>query len=39
MSKRNKVTRSGSKRLFVHTAQLTHPYNIRSMPMRGGFRI
>lgn len=39
MKRRNKLTHSGSRRLFTHTAKQTHPLNLRGNPMRGGFRI
>lgn len=37
--KRHKMSRRGSKRLFSRTASKTHKNNLRSVPMRGGFRI
>lgn len=39
MSKRGKISRRGSKRLFTATASRTHKRNLRAFPMRGGFRI
>lgn len=37
--KRMKVTYNGAKRLFTATADRTHKLNLRTIPMRGGFRI
>lgn len=37
--KRQKLTRSGAKRLFVATASRTHKRNLDPLPMRGGYRI
>jgi hypothetical protein len=37
--KRRHMSKHGSRKLFTHTARKTHPKNLRSMPMRGGFRI
>lgn len=39
MSKRKKLSRRGSKRLFRATAMKVHRKNLRAVPMRGGFRI
>ncbi|WNK15047.1 MAG: hypothetical protein [Microvirus sp.] len=39
MSKRVKMGRKKSKRLFKKTAQYINPRNIHAMPMRGGFRL
>lgn len=38
-SKRKKLSRKGSKRLFTATAQRVHPRNAMGRPMRGGIRI
>ena len=38
-SRRRKVSRRGSKRLFSRTAARTRSKNLRAVPMRGGFRI
>lgn len=38
-SRRSKLTKKGSKRLFKSTADKTHSINIKPTPMRGGFRI
>ena len=37
--KRRKISRKGSKKLFTATASRTNRKNLRSVPMRGGFRI
>lgn len=37
--KRNKMSRSGSKKLFTATASRTNTKNVRSAPMRGGIRL
>lgn len=37
--KRQKMSRSKSRKLFTRTAQWVHPRNIHNTPMRGGFRI
>lgn len=39
MSKRHKMSRRGSRKLFARTAQYVHPKNVYRAPMRGGFRI
>lgn len=39
MSRRRRVSRRGSKRLFSRTALRTRSKNLRAAPMRGGFRI
>lgn len=39
MSKRHKMSRKKSKKLFTRTAQYVNPRNIHNAPMRGGFRI
>ena len=39
MAKRNKLSRSGSKRLFTATASKTHYLNIKPRPQRGGIRL
>jgi hypothetical protein len=39
MSKRHKMTRKSSRKLFSRTAQYVHPKNVHSSPMRGGFRL
>ena len=38
MSKRNKLSRSGSRKLFQATANKVHPVNLIH-PMRGGLRL
>lgn len=37
--KRHKISKSGSRRLFTHTAKTAHPFNQPSSPMRGGYRL
>lgn len=37
--RRHKISRRGSKRLFSKTALRTRAKNLRTSPMRGGFRI
>jgi hypothetical protein len=40
MSKRGRVSRRGSKRLFTATASRTHVKNsLEAAPMRGGIRL
>lgn len=39
MSRRKKLSKKHSKRLFSKTAQYVHPKNVHSSPMRGGFRL
>lgn len=39
MSKRSRVSRKRSKRMFSRGAKRTHKRNLRQRPMRGGFRI
>nr|QJB19799.1 MAG: hypothetical protein [Microvirus sp.] len=39
MSKRHKMSRKSSRRLFSRTAQYIHPKNVHAAPMRGGFRL
>jgi len=39
MSKRHKLSKKSSKKLFSKTAQYIHPKNIHGQPMRGGFRL
>ena len=39
MSKRHKVSRRGSKRLFKATGLKTHRKNLVAAPMRGGIRL
>lgn len=39
MSKRHKMSRGASRKLFTRTAQYVHPKNVHSTPMRGGFRL
>lgn len=39
MSKRHKVSRKKSKRMFSKGAGRTHARNVRSSPMRGGIRL
>lgn len=40
MKKRQKMSRSGSKKLFRKTASKTHKKNVpKAMPMRGGIRL
>ena len=38
-TRRKRLTRRGSGRLFSSTAQKTRAKNLRAVPMRGGFRI
>ena len=37
--RRNKMSRKRSRKLFSRTASRTNARNLRSVPMRGGFRI
>lgn len=37
--KRHKMSRKASKRSFSKNAVKVHKKNLRTMPMRGGFRI
>lgn len=39
MSRRHRISRRASKRLFSRTASRTRAKNLRASPMRGGFRI
>lgn len=39
MSKRKKLSRKGSKKLFKATADRTHKMNVNPRPMRGGTRL
>jgi hypothetical protein len=39
MSKRSKLSRSGSKKLFEATSNKTHKLNAMLRPMRGGTRL
>lgn len=39
MSKRKKLSRHHSKKLFSRTADRTRRENIRAAPMRGGIRL
>lgn len=39
MSKRKKLSRKGSKRLFKATADRTHKFNVNPRPLRGGTRL
>lgn len=39
MSKRYKMSKKSSKKLFSRTAQYVHPKNVHATPMRGGFRL
>lgn len=39
MSKRKRISKRGSKKLFAATASRTKSRNLRAVPMRGGFRI
>ena len=39
MSKRKKLTKRGSKRLFKATANKTHPRNLPKLGDRGGIRL
>lgn len=39
MSRRKKLTRRGSKRLFRVTGLKTHKKNLIAAPMRGGIRL
>lgn len=39
MSKRKKLSRPTSKRLFSKTASKTHKKNVSPAPMRGGIRL
>jgi len=39
MSKRNRMSAKGSKKLFTKTAQKTHKKNVQGNPMRGGIRL
>lgn len=39
MSKRKKLGRKASRKLFSRTAQYVHPKNVHNSPMRGGFRL
>lgn len=39
MSKRHKISRKGSRKLFTATAKGTHPKNLLGAPMRGGIRL
>lgn len=39
MAFRNKLSKSGSKKLFSKTASKTHKKNLKSTPMRGGIRL
>lgn len=39
MSRRRRMTRRGSRRLFRATSSKTNRKNLRAIPMRGGFRI
>jgi len=37
--RRNKMSRSGSRKLFSKTASRHHGLNTRAAPMRGGIRL
>lgn len=39
MAFRNKLSKSGSKKLFSKTASKTHKKNLKAAPMRGGIRL
>ena len=39
MKARRKISKKGSRKLFSSTASKTNKQNMRSVPMRGGFRI
>lgn len=39
MAKRVKISKKKSKKLFSQTGAKTNSLNLRSVPMRGGFRI
>ena len=39
MTRRRRISRRGSKKLFSRTAMRTRSKNLRTSPMRGGFRI
>ena len=39
MKVRRKMSKKGSRKLFPATASKTNKQNLRSVPMRGGFRI
>lgn len=39
MKNRQRMTKKGSKRHFTKNALRVHKKNLRTMPMRGGFRI
>lgn len=39
MSKRNRVSKRYSRRLFSKTAKRVHKRNLASHPMRGGIRL
>lgn len=39
MKFRSKMSKKGSRKLFSRTASRTNSKNMRSVPMRGGFRI
>lgn len=39
MKSRRKMSKKGSRKLFSSTASKTNKKNVRSVPMRGGFRI
>lgn len=38
-SKRHKMSKKASKRLFRRTANKTNGKNLQAVPMRGGFRL
>lgn len=39
MSKRRKLSKSSSRKMFTKVAQYVHPKNVHNVPMRGGFRL
>lgn len=39
MSKRRKLSRNESRKMFSRVAQYVHPKNVHNSPMRGGFRL
>lgn len=39
MSKRHRMSRKSSRKLFSKTASYVHPKNVHNSPMRGGIRL
>jgi hypothetical protein len=39
MSRRYKLKKKHSRKMFSRTANYMHPKNVHSSPMRGGFRM